>query len=178
MNKTHTIITIIIVVSLFSVVLVTSQSQFADIDLIKALRKIADSLQNIGNVLDKECEFEGISQSYNPSPLSPVWIEATPRVVQIPSQLSYDEVIFSDGIFLWVCGANPDLGRYCNILVNGDFCLDITEPSPPINLHDIPIECLDSFVPGNNILTLERFGGASGFISDLYLEMEVKPANC
>ena len=59
MNKTHTVIIIIVVVLIFSVVFVTAQPNLSEVHWLQI---IANKLQNIADALNADCEWEKLNQ--------------------------------------------------------------------------------------------------------------------
>jgi len=177
MNKTLGLLIAILVLSVFSIFLVTAQQGGNSFfGIITALGEIRDAITN-NSPSESECEFEKLNEKYNPIRF-PVqgqqqWFTDSDRLIQIPKHDLYDEVLVTEGIIQLSCSI---FGGHCRFLVNNNSCLNFTE-SVFDQFIDLPQSCINHFVKGNNIITLEEFN-ADGTVRELYLELEVKPANC
>lgn len=178
MDKTHVIIAMVIAFSVFSVILVTAQPPLTDINW---LRIIAENLRNIGDILDKECEIEILTQKFDFPDDAPSSLNYS-KIFQVPFEYPYSEISFLDGIIEMSCynlGCNLT-GGYCNILIDGNPCFTVEDPglNQELNLYEISSECLSSADGGNTFIAIEKNFCMGGIFKTLWLDVEVRPANC
>jgi len=183
MIKIGVLIGVIIVLSIFSVVLVTSQQGNGGFSgVVTALEGIRDAILGISA---PECEFEKFSQSFVFEEIE-LPIEDS-MLLQLPEELAYGDINFLDGLLSWRCSvdnpSNESVNQYCNIHVNNNTCISLEDfetefPQNLIQVSELSNECLSYFEGGNNIIRLERVNNTIGELFNLYMEMDIRPANC
>lgn len=97
------------------------------------------------------------------------------ETLHIPIDKSYEDVNVISGRVKVKCTGSS---TRCRFLINGVSCGNVGTGGLTM-LFEIPQNCIDATLAGNNNITLEvASGGVDGEILQTHLEMEVLPANC
>ena len=141
-------------------------------DIKDNLTGMATSLENIEN---KDCKWENLNQRqdlYSSANFGGGWnfLEGD---FYVPISIPYSEVR--------VLGARAELeATYSEhgafFFINEVNCGPI--PSGKSNIYEFSEDCINSLVSGKNVLKIQVPSNSFAEIHTVWLEMEVKPANC
>jgi len=153
--------------------------------VVVLLEKMNDNLISIFSVLEetanKECEWETVNQGNWALPSigfdnqnSPEYRDWEQRI-QVPEGILYEEINVVSGRIRGDC-RNGNLD--CEVVINGVSCLNIPSETSDTLVFELPDACLNEFVAGDNSIIMRTPPFERGFIRGMFLETQIKPANC
>jgi len=153
-------------------------------EILEVLKEIRDKEISV-TIPEKECEWETYSQisqgtfqtSGNTFPLISGDEEHT--YITVPDSQLVQEINVTKAyvLFMWSSG-----GRDKSVIrVNGVDCLSLSGSSgTQYFMRTLDPSCYSAFTPGLNKIYIDNLGSIGEYISikTMWLEMQVKPANC